>query len=309
MLMTGLPNLKSKPFGGAWSIHDKVCIDYRDDLIQKFPHINTDHNNIKHDFFETYKDWMPKYHNLLGIKDYGECCFTNATTESFIYFYLRYKSTKRLRMAKGDYFFHQMTQKLFFSEKEQFAWIEDDKLRSGDFLIISCPFSDTGDLYPNLESILCKCDTLKIPVMLDLAYVNICEDMILNLEHDCIEYVVTSLSKTFPLELHRVGIRLQKKKFEDPLYVINEDGYNYLNILSMFLGTEMMKEFPSDYITQKYLDAQSYWCEKLDVTPSPCVIFGIDNKNKYPEYSRGVKNNNRLCFSRIWDERVVIDGS
>lgn len=302
--MKAVPNLKSKPFGGAWSIHDSSCVEYRNEIIQEFPKTLLNLNNTKHEFFDTYKDWMPKYHNLLGFKKYNEACFTNGTTESFVNFYLRYKGTKRLRVAKGDYFYHQMTQRLFFNDSKEFAWLEDDKLKSGDLLVISCPFSDTGDMYPNLETILCHCDNLKIPVMLDLAYINISEDMIINLEHDCIEYVVSSLSKTFPLEHYRIGIRLQKTKFEDPLYVINEDNYNYLNVMSIYLGLKLMQEFPSDYITQKYLDAQSYWCEKLGVTPSPCVIFGIDTENKYPEYNRGMENSNRLCFSRIWDERV-----
>jgi hypothetical protein len=305
--MKAVPNLKSKPFGGAWSIHDNVCAEYIDEMIKEFPSNLINRNYAKHEFFDTYMDWLPKYHNLSGFEKYGEYCFTNGTTESFVNFYLRYRGVKRLRVAKGDYFYHQMTQRLFFNERGKFAWLEDSPLKSGDLLVISCPFSDTGDLYPDLEAILNRCDQLYIPVMLDLAYINISENMTINLEHDCIEYIVSSLSKTFPLEHHRIGIRLQKTKFEDPLYVINEDDYNYLNMMSIFLGSKLMQEFPSNYITQKYLDAQDYWCDKLDVTPSPCVIFGIDKKNKYPEYNRGVENSNRLCFSRIWDERIQLN--
>jgi hypothetical protein len=47
-------------------------------------------------------------------------------------------------------------------------------------------------------------------------------------------------------------------------------------------------------------------CEKLDLTPSNSVIFGLDYKNKFNEYSRG-GDINRLCFSRIWDNRVEYD--
>lgn len=304
MLMTGLPNLKSKPFGGAYSIHDSETVKVKNETINKFSKTNLDHNEVKHEFLNTYKTWMPSSHNLIGLEQYSEACFTNGTTESFVNFYLRYKNTKRLRIAKGDYFYHKMTQKLFFTD---FEWLDDDELKANDVLVLSCPFSDSGELREDLENILNTCDTLKIPVMLDLAYINIAENITINLKHSCIEYIVSSLSKTFPLENHRVGIRLQKTKFEDPLYVINEDDYNYLNILSMFLGTNLMKEFAANYITQKYKDAQYDWCEKLSLSPSKCVIFGIDKSNNYPEYNRGL-DTNRLCFSRVWDGRMVYNG-
>ena len=302
MIKTGLPNLKAKPFGGAYSVHDPEQIIVLNESIIKFPSLSYDANNLKHEFFETYKKWMPKYHNLQGIKNYSEACFTNGTTESFVNFYLKYKGTKRLRIAKGDYFYHKMTQKMYFDGRRQFEWLDNDELRSGDLVVLSCPFSDSGSLRADLEELLTRCDQLKIPVMLDLAYINISENMSINLNHKCIDYVVSSLSKAFPLENHRVGIRLQREKHEDPLYVINEDDYNYLNTLSLYVSTELMKKFPSNYITQKYKDAQRYWCEKLDIMPSECVIFGIDTKNKYPEYSRGLETN-RLCFSRVWDGR------
>ena len=71
-------------------------------------------------------------------------------------------------------------------------------------------------LYPNLEQILCECDEKEIPVLLDLAYLNIAIDLEIDLSHPCLEYVVSSLSKVFPVENHRIGIRLQKEMFEDP---------------------------------------------------------------------------------------------
>ena len=99
MIKTGLPNLKAKPFGGAYSVHDPEQIIVLNESIIKFPSLSYDANNLKHEFFETYKKWMPKYHNLQGIKNYSEACFTNGTTESFVNFYLKYIGTKRLRIA------------------------------------------------------------------------------------------------------------------------------------------------------------------------------------------------------------------
>ena len=147
---------------------------------------------------------------------------------------------------------------------------------------------------------------LKVPVMLDLAYLNLAVDMSFDLSHPCIEYVVSSLSKVFPIENHRVGIRLQKEPFEDQIYVINEYNYNYINLLSAYLGTAMMKKFPANYVFKKYHSKQLAFCQKLDLVPSYCVYFGIDYSGRFREYNRG-GNGNRLCFSRIWDGRMTYD--
>ena len=102
MIKTGLPNLKAKPFGGAYSVHDPEQIIVLNESIIKFPSLSYDANNLKHEFFETYKKWMPKYHNLQGIKNYSEACFTNGTTESFVNFYLKYKGSSSIGRSKKE---------------------------------------------------------------------------------------------------------------------------------------------------------------------------------------------------------------
>ena len=184
-----------------------------------------------------------------------------------------------------------------------FSFIEEEELCKGDALLISVPFSDTGNEPKNLEELLCKCDDLDIPVLLDLAYINLSIDIEIDLTHKCIEYIVSSLSKVFPIENHRVGIRLQRKIWEDQLYVFNDEENNYINHMSAYIGTSLMKEWSSDYIFNKYRDKQLEYCKELGLQPSKCVIFGIDKNNKYPEYNRQ-GNTNRLCFSRVWDGRV-----
>ena len=183
-----------------------------------------------------------------------------------------------------------------------FVWLEDEPIKEGDVVLLSVPFADTGAVPNALEKILCDCDRLKVPVMLDLAYINLAVDMSFDLSHPCIEYVVSSLSKVFPIENHRVGIRLQKEPFEDQIYVINEYNYNYINLLSAYLGTAMMKKFSADYVFNKYHEKQLAMCKKLDLVPSYCVYFGLDYTGRFKQYNRG-GNGNRLCFSRIWDGR------
>ena len=257
---------------------------------------------IKKVFLGTYKNWIFSTHpNIKGWQDYNELCFTQGTTESFAQFYLRFRENKRLRLAKGEYFYNQMMKGLWY--KENFAWLDEDEIRQNDVVLISVPFSDTGAVPNNLENLLQQCDDNNVPVMLDLAYINLAINLEVDLTHPCIEYVVSSLSKVFPVELYRIGIRMQRKKFEDQLYVINEDNYNYINVLSAFVGYKLMKTYTADFVYKKYRIKQLEMCKKLDVDPSPCVYFGIDKKNQYQEYKRG-GDTARLCFSRVWDGRM-----
>jgi len=306
---TNLPDNKNKPFGGAYSVHDRELTTYRDETIRMFT-VNNNYSVknaeiIKQEFLQTYKEWMfSHFPRVTGIEQYSHMCFTQGTTESFAQFYIRYRNNKRLRIARGEYFYHQMMKALWYDDN--FAWLEDEPIKEGDVVLLSVPFSDTGAVPNDLEKILCDCDRLKVPVMIDLAYLNISVDLQFNLDHSCIEYVVSSLSKVFPIETHRIGIRMQKEPFEDQIYVINEHNYNYINLLSAYLGTAMMKKFPANYVFDKYHSKQLAFCQKLDLVPSYCVYFGLDYTGRFKEYNRG-NNSNRLCFSRIWDGRQKYD--
>lgn len=305
MVHTGIKDLKKKPFGGAWSIHDSQVVEYRDQAIHQFlkDQSSLNHDTVKNEYFQTFKEWMFSTHNVQGHEQYDQICYTHGTTETFSQFYIRYRNAKRLRIKKGDYFYHSMMQKLWYGSR--FAWLDEDEIREGDVLAVSVPFSQTGDVPENLENILKECDNKSVPVLLDMAYLNIAKGLDINLNHSCIEYITSSLSKVFPLELSRVGIRLQRKKFEDQLYVINEDGYNYINLQNCYVATKLMQQFPADYIYDKYLPKQKQYCEELDIVPSKCVIFGLDYKEQHTQYKRRDDDKEaRLCFSRVWDGRM-----
>jgi len=307
---TSLPDNKNRIYGGAYSVHDKELVDCRDRLIKQFVELDSSDTNIaetiKKEFVETYKTWLFSDFNFVGADLYQHVCFTQGTTESFAQFYIRYRINRRLRLSRGEYFYHQMMKSLWYDN--QFAWLDEDQIQAGDVVLLSVPFSDTGDLPVDLNKILDQCDQLNVPVMLDFAYLNLTVKSVFDYEIDlsrpCIKYIVSSLSKAFPVENMRIGIRLQKELYEDQIYVINETNYNYINLLSAYVGTGLMKSYTPNYMFHKYRSKQLELCEQLDLIPSPCYIFGIDYKNKYSEYNRG-NNTNRLCFSRIWDDRCT----
>lgn len=305
---TNLPDNKHRVFGGAYGIHDLDMVIARDELIKQFTSLDSSitsvAEDIKQQYIDTYRHWAFSGFNFQGIELYQHACFTQGTTESFAQFYIRYREHYRLRISKGEYFYHQMMKSLWYSDR--FAWMDEDDLRPGDVLLISIPFADTGDMPADFQTILDQCDRLDIPVMLDFAYLNLTAPCAfahsIDLSRPCVKYIVTSLSKVFPVENLRIGLRLQKDKQEDQIYVVNEKNYNYINLLSAFVGTGLMKQFAPDHVFNKYRQQQLDLCDSMKLAVSPCVNFGIDRLHNYPEYNRGGKTN-RLCFSRIWDGR------
>ena len=301
MNLTGLPNLKNKLYGGAYSIWDPRLCDTRDLSLKSFE-MPKNVTKLKNNYFDLYKHWMLSTHpKITGLDLFHTPCFTNGTSESFAHFYIKYHQAKRLRLRRGEYFFHQWIMRTHYVDR--FAWLDDEPLAEGDVVLLSVPFANTGNCPADLEQMLTQCDSLQIPVMLDFAYLNLSTDFTVDLTHPCIEYVVTSLSKVFPVENWRVGIRWQKCESEDPLTIINEDGYEYLNVQSMTLGVAMMTEYPADWTYETYRLLQIQECKELDLVPSDSVYFGLDYSDKYPEYSRG-GDVNRLCFTRVWDGRM-----
>jgi hypothetical protein len=210
---------------------------------------------------------------------------------------------KRLRLWRGEYFYHQIQKRELF---KKFAWIDEDELKENDVVVVSLPFSNTGNTPKNYDEVMSKCSILGIPVLLDMAYVSLTSTQSYDLNYSCIETITTSLSKVFPVEHLRIGIRLQKNFTDDTLDAYSCDAVRYVNFASLNIGNKLIKSFSQNYIYNKWRYKQVKMCEKLDLTPSNSVIFGLDYKNKFNEYSRG-GDINRLCFSRIWDNRVEYD--
>jgi alanine-alpha-ketoisovalerate/valine-pyruvate aminotransferase len=203
-----------------------------------------------------------------------------------------------LRLLKGEYFYHQIQARLLF--KDRFEWLDKDTLAKGDVVVMSCPFSDTGNVPDNLDDILTVCDRLDVPVMLDMAYISMSDIKHLDLSHQCIKVLTTSLSKIFPVEQHRIGLRMRREFKDDTLVAYNQN--QYVNRHSVNIGNHMIKTFSNDWLVDRYKQRQQDLCRRLEVVPSSCVIFGIDHDHHFNEYNRGGASN-RLCFSKVFDGR------
>ena len=293
-----LVNLKSLPYGGAQYVVTPDLEQFVKSAIAKATNDDCLWNtNVKQKFLDLYRSWITqsKLNTVVGLEDFPIATFSSGTTEAFDKFYLK-NLHRRIRYFRGEYMYHQVAGRQYFKEAK---FVEDDDLDSNDVLVLSLPFSDTGNAHPSMEDTLKKCSQLGIPVLLDCAYFGICSNIEFNLNHDCITDVTFSLSKTFPVPHLRIGMRLTRYDDDDSLLVMNKT--DYVNRLSCAVGVELLENFSPDTIHQRYQIAQFELCNKLGITPSKCVIFGVDESNAYPQYNRG-GNTNRLCLSKYLND-------
>lgn len=246
-------------------------------------------------FCATYKDWIlsSKLNSIKGLDQFPFMCYSNGTTEAFDKFYVKNR-TRRFRCFRGEYVYHRLTWRNSWPD---WLWLDDECLDANDAVVISLPFSDTGNAHKLHNELLDKCDKLGIPVLVDCAYFGICEGLIFNFDHICITDITFSLSKVFPVAHARIGIRFTRLDDDDPLFVVNKIGY--VNRIGPQLGLQLISKFSSDYIYIKYRGKQLKLCQELSVTPSSTVLFGIGGE-EWIEYNRGTATN-RLSFNKLYE--------
>jgi len=282
---------KHMAFGNAFAIADPLVVAVIDMLNINVNNILKDDNVLKQ-FLERYVLWISETNNnrVLGLENYPHACFANGTTEAFEKFYAKHHK-RRFRFYKGEYVYHRLNCR---NNGYDWEWLDDIPLDRNDVVMISLPFSDTGNTPKDLELILDRCDKLKIPVLIDCAYFGVCSDIDFNFDRECITDITFSLSKSLYCAHARIGMRLTKEDDDDPLFVTNKAGY--INKIAAHIGLQLINSFSPDYIYDTYRARQEEYCKILGVEPSNCVLFGIGD-NRWVEYNRD-RETNRLSLHK-----------
>jgi hypothetical protein len=290
---------RALPFGSSFAIQDETTLEvlknYQPDLVQTFSD-----NSLVESFCQRYRTWIleSKLNKYQGIEDFKYAVYSSGTSESFDKFYIK-NNTRRFRCFRAEYIYHQIAWRHSWP-----AWkfIEDVPLAKNDAVIISFPFSDTGNKHDGYDATMEECSRLGIPVLIDCAYANIAGGLEFNFNHECITDIVFSLSKMFPVAHARIGLRLTRKDDDDTLFVYQKISYN--NRVGADLGNTFIGQFDPDYIVNKYRSKQIEFCSRLGVEASNSVLFGIGGK-EWSIYNRGGKTN-RLSFHKFLNQEIDI---
>ena len=249
------------------------------------------------DYCDTYSEWIQstKLNKLSNLDEFKSKKFVHGTSQSFDFFYLT-NHNKRFRIFRGDFMYHQI---MFKRGKFNWSYLEDDRIQTNDAVIMSVPFSDSGDIHPQTYEILNECEKWEVPVFIDCAYMIMSRDIEFDFNRKCIQGISFSMTKGFYGAEHlRIGLRLTKEFTDDPVEVFNQ--FEMINWIGPDIGLKLMNNFEVDYIQNKYYDRQIEICKELNIESSKCAIFGITDKNnfKFKEYDRGT-NWRRVCISSL----------
>jgi hypothetical protein len=258
----------------------------RDDLIlhkinQTLACNTWQHTNNLISFKQDFAPWLQEHSSncITGLDQY-QPTFSAGTTQSFDSFYFRHRA-KRFRCFVGEYFYHLKT---WLSNDVNWSFItEADPLQSGDALVISTPFCDTGSMHPDFESVIAQCNQLNIPVLVDACYYVISGGIELDVSAPCIDTVAFSLSKAFPVANLRIGMRYTRADTFDGQNL--HDAINYNNTLSAQIGNALIRNYSSDYIYNHYREQQLEFCNTVGITASNSVLFATGD-SAWNDYNR-----------------------
>lgn len=187
----------------------------------------------------------------------------------------------KIGVFEGEYFYHRNV--LGDRVTTNFA--------EADCIVVSHPFSGDGKCS---HEKLVEANCYGVPIFVDCAFFGICQGISFDFKkYKNIHSVCFSLSKTFGTGLNRVGMLYTKDCF--PVTVYSGD-WGYPLVSSAEYHYDLIKTIGPDDMPRKYKDAQTRWCRKLGLIPSPTVIFGLDYSDRYKLFKRG--DTNRVCITR-----------
>lgn len=233
------------------------------------------------EFLDYYPKWIKssRLNSIAGLNAFPYRFVSLGCTQALDEFHFWcLQNNKRIRMFRGEYPYNRDC--INFKWHEDF--VDDHPLREGDALIISVPFSGSGDIHPNWNKIIEDCNKLDIPVIVDCAFFGTCRDIKINLNEDCIQSVVFSTTKGLSCGNYRNGIQFTKIN-SGHLSIQNE--WHHGIHLNVSLGLFLMKKFNPDFLVEKYIDSYKEVCKLFSLKETKCIHLALGD-NQWNHFTR-----------------------
>lgn len=236
--------------------------------------------DVQDEFLDLYPKWInsSELNSFKGLEKFPFKYVSLGVTQGIDDFVLyTTKNNKRLRFSRGEYGYG-------IEISNPGPLLDQEPLKSGDALIISCPFSSTGDIHPDWDSIIRICNELEIPVFVDCAFFGTCLDIHVDLDQPCIDSVSFSPTKGLNCGNMRTGITFTRRQGKDCSLDILTKWHHGIHF-NTYLAYNLMKNFGPDTVPRTYRTSQLSVCEKYGLSPSKSVMFGIGG-NGWEHFSR-----------------------
>ena len=229
--------------------------------------------DVQDQFLEEYLKWIQssKLNSFTGLEKFSKRYVSVGVTQAIDDFILfSFKTKRRLRIFKGEYPYSR--------ESSQIPWyyesIDDVELVTGDAVIISCPFSATGDKHPKWDWLINECNRLEIPVFVDAAFFGTCRDITVDFSAPCIDTVSFSPTKGLNCGNFRTGIAFTNRSKELCSLDILTQHHHGVH-LHTALALELMKTFSPDTIPEAYTTIQQQVCNHYGLVPTKTMHLAL----------------------------------
>lgn len=234
------------------------------------------------DYTNCFVEWLTSSNRntIVGLKQYPHRAYSVGTMDSIQSFIHRHSRGRRIRYSQAEF----VASKIISNHAHAVhATLESGPIEPGDAVVISLPFSGTGNEPEHFDLLMLDCARHNVPVLVDIAYYGISHGLIFNMTHPCITDITVSLSKPFVTQL-RLGLRLTREFHDDLLQSCSD--LKIYNRVSASVGIKLMNHFSHDWIVDKYLYHQKEICQQLNLAPSNTLTLAIGNSGDHQQFYR-----------------------
>lgn len=228
------------------------------------------------EYIDTYRQYLGnmKLNHIHGLERFKHIHLINGTTQTFDEAYHRH-ALRRLRIYKGEYAYHKRV-------VPDFKFIEDAPLMAGDYVIVSIPHCTTGDVPDGFYQLLDECHALRIPVIVDCAYIGTSIGVDFSVEHPAIESVSFSLTKGTGTGHIRSGVRFSD--IDDDMPIAQQNRYDHTILGAARIGIHFMQALQTpDYIPNIYRAYQLSACDDAGISPTKCMHIALGD-HRFPGF-------------------------
>ena len=239
--------------------------------------------DVQDKFLEEYTNWIKKskLNSFTGLDYFPNKFISLGVTQAIDdYILFCFKKNLKLRMFKGEYPYARESSDILKNNKE----IDDFKLLPGDAVLISCPFSATGDKHPNWDWLVDECTRLSIPIFVDCAFFGTCRDIVVDFSFDCFDTISFSPTKGLNCGNFRTGISFTKRKGKDCTLDILQQWHHGIHMHTA-LALELLKKYGPDTIPDRYTEIQKQVCDYYELTPTKTIHLALGN-NEWSYFNR-----------------------
>ena len=256
--------------------------------------------DVQEEFLKVYPQWIQssQLNNFVGLETFPYRYVSLGVTQAlddFILFCVQ--NSKPIRFFKGEYPYAREV------INSNINYIDDSPLVEGDAVILSVPFSATGNLHPDWCKIIKTCNDLKIPVFVDCAFFGTCMNINVSFNEPCIDTVAFSPTKGLNCGYFRTGMVVTRRHGSDTTLELLSNWHHGIH-LHTAIALELMNKFSPDTIPKTYRTTQLTVCEEYGLEPTNTVHLGL-GKEGWEHFTRdgicnrvGLRNAIYDCFRK-----------